>query len=193
MDILEKWSVIGILVLGVMNLPTTDFTVLQHTNVLGQCFDASICLYCMQHQCLSFALTSCKAQRSPAYESLTETQLQHSKWHWVFQQWGDCSGQSRDRVENLASNLATLCRFSWGTVQPRCTKFSLYEQTVFYHKWDTSAWIIFCRWWCTELPCWGRHAAVDMGTSMSSRCSGEAHLLHTCTAWQCAWDLLVHP
>lgn len=25
MDILEKWSVIGILVLGVMNLPTTDF------------------------------------------------------------------------------------------------------------------------------------------------------------------------
>lgn len=100
MDILEKWSVIGILVLEVMDLPTTDFTVLQHTNVLGQCFDASICLYCMQHQCLSFALISCKAQRrkdrSPAYESLTETQLQHSQRHWVFQQWGDCSGQSRE-------------------------------------------------------------------------------------------------
>lgn len=135
MDILEKWSVTGILVLEVMDLPTTDFTVLQHTNVLGQCFDVSICLYCMQHQCLSFALISCKAQRrkdrSPAYESLTETQLQRSKRHCVFQQWGDCSGQSRGRVENLASNLAALCIFSWGTLQPRCTKLVFYEQIVF--------------------------------------------------------------
>lgn len=35
MDILEKWNVTGILFLEIMDLPTTDFPVLQHTNILG--------------------------------------------------------------------------------------------------------------------------------------------------------------
>lgn len=63
MDILEKWSVIGILFLEVMDLPTTGFPLSQHTNLLGWCFGTSVCLYCMQHQRLSFALISRKAQR----------------------------------------------------------------------------------------------------------------------------------
>lgn len=119
MDILEKWSVIGILFLEVIDLPTTDFPVLQHADILGQCFDTSVCLDCVQPQC--FMQGTKEERQEPCCESLTETQLQHSKQHWVFQQWGDCSSQSRDRAENLASNLAVLCTFSWGTLQPRWT------------------------------------------------------------------------
>lgn len=98
--------------------------------------------------CLNFMQGTKEKRQEPCYESLTETQLQHSKQHWLFQQWGDCSSQSRDRVENLTSNLAVLCRLSL-----QAHKVWFVWTDCFYPKWYTNDWISFCKWWHTELPC----------------------------------------
>lgn len=109
MDILEKWSVVGILFLAVMDLPSTDFPVLQHANILGPCFDTSVCLYCVQHQC--FMQGAKEERQEPCCESL-------QKLNSSTPSNTEFSGQSRGRAENLASNLAALCTFSRGTLQP---------------------------------------------------------------------------
>jgi len=44
------------------------------------------------------------------------------------------SGQTRDRVKNLASYLAALCRLSWSTLQLKCANQDLHEQNVFIRK-----------------------------------------------------------